>query len=189
MKKFTLLSSTSSISAMIVMAICVLVLVGCLGVPDNIKPVTNFKAEKYLGTWYEIARLDYSHERGMNQVSATYSLNSPDEIKVVNRGYLTEKSQWRETEGKAFFVEGKDKAYLKVSFWGPFYSSYIVFYLDDNYQYSLVTGSDKSYLWILARTPTISGEIKADLIAKAAALGFDTNKLVFVEQTEIPKTQ
>ena len=164
-------------------------LVGCLGTPEGIKPVTNFKAEKFLGTWYEIARLDYIHERGLNQVTATYSLRSADELKVVNRGYQTEKSRWRENEGKAFFVEGKDKGYLKVSFWWPFYSSYVVFDIDENYQHALVTSSDKSNLWLLARTPTISGEVKASLIAKAAALGFDTEKLVFVEQTEIPKAQ
>ena len=162
-------------------------LMGCLGTPDNVKPVTNFKVEKFLGTWYEIARLDNYHERGMNQVTATYSLRNADEVKVVNRGYLTAKSRWREAEGKAFFVEDRDTAYLKVSFWGPFYSSYVVFDIDDNYQYALVTSSDKSNLWILARTPTIPGDVKAGLIAKATTLGFDTEKLVYVEQTEIPK--
>src|SRR6187431_3344352 len=101
-----------------------LLLVGCLGTPDNVKPVTNFKVEKFLGTWYEIARLDFIYEKGLNQVTATYSLRSTDQIKVVNRGYQTEKSRWRETEGKAFFVNGKDEGYLKVSFFWPFYSSY-----------------------------------------------------------------
>jgi apolipoprotein D and lipocalin family protein len=177
------------IPTLFITLVCSLLLVGCLGTPDDIKPVSNFKVEKYLGTWYEIARLDFYHERGLNQVTATYSLKNEDELKVVNRGYLTAKSRWREAEGKAFFVEGKDKAYLKVSFWGPFYSSYVVFDLDDNYQYALVTSSDKSYLWILARTPTIPGDVKARLIAKATALGFDTEKLVFVEQTEIPKSE
>ncbi|RYY76815.1 MAG: lipocalin [Gammaproteobacteria bacterium] len=166
-----------------------LLLAGCLGTPDNIKPVTNFQAEKFLGTWYEIARLDYIHEKGLNQVTATYSLRTADELKVVNRGYESKKSRWKESEGKAFFVDGKDKGYLKVSFFWPFYSSYVVFDIDDNYQYALVTSSEKSNLWILARTPTISGEIKANLIAKATAQGFDTSKLVFVEQTEIAKSQ
>lgn len=166
-----------------------LLLAGCLGIPENVKPVENFKVEKFLGTWYEIARLDYIHERGLNQVTATYSLRSSDELKVVNRGYLSEKSRWKESEGKAFFVEGKDKGYLKVSFFWPFYSSYVVFDIDENYQHALVTSSDRSNLWILARTPTISGEVKASLIAKATALGFDTSKLVYVEQTEPTKPQ
>jgi apolipoprotein D and lipocalin family protein len=173
--------------AIFVIAVSTFILVGCLGTPDQVKPVSNFKAEKFLGTWYEIARLDYFHEKGLNQVTATYSLKDKDQIKVVNRGYLTAKGRWRESEGKAFFVENKNTGYLKVSFWGPFYSSYVVFDIDDNYQYALVTSSDKSYLWILARTPTISGDVKANLIAKATALGFATDKLVYVEQTETPK--
>jgi apolipoprotein D and lipocalin family protein len=162
-------------------------LVGCLGKPDKVNPVTNFQADKYLGKWYEIARLDYYHEKGLNQVTATYSLRDDGGIKVLNRGYLSEKGRWRESEGKAYFVEDKNTGYLKVSFFGPFYSSYVIFDLDPSYQYSLVTGSNKSYLWILARTPTISGEVKASLLAKAAALGFDTNKLLYVEQTETNK--
>ena len=174
------------ISAVILLA---LLLTGCLGTPDNIKPVSNFKLEKYLGTWYEIARFNFIHEEGLNQVTAIYSLRSADEVKVVNRGYETEKSRWKESEGKAFFVDGKDKGYLKVSFFWPFYSSYVVFDVDENYQYALVTGSDKSNLWILSRTPTISEELKASLVAKAKAQGFDTSKLVYVDQTDIAKPQ
>lgn len=164
-------------------------LMGCLGTPENIKPVSNFKLEKYLGTWYEIARFDFIHERGLNQVTAIYSLRSADEVKVVNRGYDAEKSRWKESEGKAFFVDGKDKGYLKVSFFWPFYSSYVVFDIDENYQYALVTSSDKSNLWILSRTPTISEDLKASLVAKAKAKGFDTSKLVYVEQTETATPQ
>lgn len=178
MKKLTFLALFAVVASGLMLA-------GCLGKPDKVTPVTNFNVQKYLGTWYEIARLDYYHEKGLNQVTATYSLRSQDEIKVVNRGYLTEKRRWRESEGKAYFVEDKNTGYLKVSFFGPFYSSYIVFFLDEDYQYALVTSSSKSNLWLLARTPTISGEVKAIMLAKAAALGFDTNKLIYVEQTEI----
>lgn len=180
MKKLTLISALS-------LSIFTLFLVSCLGKPDKVNPVANFQADKYLGTWYEIARLDYYHEKGLNQVTATYSLRDDGGIKIFNRGYLSEKGRWQESEGKAYFVENKNTGYLKVSFFGPFYSSYIIFDLDPSYQYSLVTGSNKSYLWILARTPTISGEVKANLLAKAAALGFDTDKLLYVEQTESKK--
>ena len=89
-------------------------LAGCLGKPDNIKPVSNFKVEKYLGSWYEIARFDYIHERGLNQVTAIYSLRSADELKVVNRGYDNEKSRWKESEGKAFFVQFVHSGIIKV---------------------------------------------------------------------------
>ena len=161
----------------------VLLLTGCVGIPENVKPVDNFKLEKYLGKWYEIARLDHSFERDLTRVTADYSLRDDGGLKVVNRGYSAKENKWKEAEGKAYFVKGSDQGYLKVSFFGPFYGSYIVLELDhENYQYSLVCGPDKSYLWILARSPKIKEDIKNILIAKATTLGFDTNKLIYVNQ-------
>jgi apolipoprotein D and lipocalin family protein len=161
----------------------VLLLTGCVGIPENVKPVDHFKLEKYLGKWYEIARLDHSFERDLTRVTAEYSLRDDGGLKVVNRGYSAKENKWKEAEGKAYFVKGSDQGYLKVSFFGPFYGSYIVLELDhENYEYSLVCGPDKSYLWILARSPKIKEDIKDILIAKATALGFDTNKLIYVNQ-------
>jgi len=162
--------------------ILIIFLMGCVGIPDNVKPVDNFKLEKYLGKWYEIARLDHSFERGLTRVTADYSLRDDGGVRVLNRGYSAKKTSWQKAEGKAYFVKGSDLGYLKVSFFGPFYGSYIVFELDhENYQYSLVCGPDKSYLWILARNPKIKEDIKDFLIKKAAVLGFDTSKLIFVD--------
>lgn len=168
-----------------IMAIAIAInLSACNKKPDDIAPIKNFQAEKYLGTWYEIARLDNRFEKGLSRVSATYSLRDDGGISVLNRGYSADKNEWKESLGKAYFVENKNTAYLKVSFFGPFYGSYIVFDLDERYQYSLVSGGDKSYFWLLTRTPTIPADVKARLLEKAAALGFDTAKLVFVEQAE-----
>ena len=160
----------------------VLFLTGCVGIPGNVKPVDHFRLEKYLGEWYEIARLDHSFERGLTRVTANYSLQDDGGVRVLNRGYSEKEKTWKEAEGKATFVQGTDQGYLKVSFFGPFYGSYIVFELDhENYQYSLVCGPDKSYLWILARNPEIEKDLKDILIAKATTLGFDTSKLIFVD--------
>jgi apolipoprotein D and lipocalin family protein len=165
-----------------ILIVLVLFLTGCVGIPENVKPVDNFRLEKYLGEWYEIARLDHSFERGLTRVTANYSLRDDGGVRVLNRGYSQKEKTWKEAEGKAYFVQGTDQGYLKVSFFGPFYGSYVVFELDhENYQYSLVCGPDKSYLWILARNPEIEKDLKDILIAKAAALGFDTNKLIFVD--------
>ena len=102
---------------------------------------------------------------------------------MINRGYDEKKQQWKEAEGKAYFVNGADQGYLKVSFFGPFYGAYVVVELDhENYQYSLVSGPDKSYLWILSRTPQMDQETLKRLVEKAAALGFETDKLIFVDQ-------
>ncbi len=163
----------------------IFLLSGCVGIPENVKPVENFKLENYLGKWYEIARLDHSFERGLSRVTADYSLRDDGGLKVINRGYSVKDNKWKEAEGKAYFVRGSDQGYLKVSFFGPFYGSYIVFELDhENYQYSLVSGPDKSYFWILARTPQINENIKNVLIVKAAALGFDTSKLIHVNNEQ-----
>ena len=157
-------------------------LTGCVGIPDNVKPVDDFRLEKYLGKWYEIARLDHSFERGLTRVTAEYSLRDDGGIRVLNRGYSEKEKEWKEAEGKAYFVQRTDQGYLKVSFFGPFFGSYIVFELDhENYRYALVSGPEKSYFWILARSPEIEKNLRDTLIAKAAARGFDTSKLILVE--------
>lgn len=166
--------------------ISLLVLSSCLGYPKTVEPVKDFELDSYLGTWYEVARLDHSFERGLEQVSATYSMRSDGGVKVLNKGFDTEKGEWSDAEGKAFFVREKDEAYLKVSFFGPFYGSYVVFELDKkNYQYAFISGDSEKYLWFLSRTPVVSDELKNHFIEKAKSLGFPTDQLIFVNQ--IPK--
>lgn len=162
-------------------------LAGCMGMPAAVQPVSGFQAERYLGRWYEIARLDHSFERGMARVTAEYRQRDDDGIEVINRGWLAESKAWKEARGKAYFVDGPDKGYLKVSFLGPFYGSYVVFELDaQDYRYALVSGPDTSYLWLLARSPTLDAATRERLVARAAAAGFDTSKLIFVDHTPLP---
>jgi apolipoprotein D and lipocalin family protein len=164
-------------------ALAALFLTGCTGIPKNVNPVDGFSLQRYLGKWHEIARLDHSFERGLSQVTAEYSLRDDGGVRVLNRGYSEKANQWKTAEGKAFFVRKPDQGYLKVSFFGPFYGSYVVFELDQkDYQYALVCGPNKSYFWILARSPVINPELRDTLVAKAAAMGFDTSKLLFVDQ-------
>ena len=158
-----------------------LLLTACLGMPKQVQPVNNFQLERYLGTWYEIARLDHSFERGLSHVSANYSLLPNGQVRVLNRGYSEQKKTWKQAEGKASFVQTPDIGHLKVSFFGPFYSSYVITDLDDAYQYALISGYNHSYLWILARQPQIPDAVKQRLIAKAQSLGFDTHQLIFVQ--------
>ena len=103
--------------------------------------------------------------------------------RVINRGYSAKEDSWKDVEGKAYFINGPDQGYLKVSFFGPFYGSYIVFELDhENYQYALVCGPNKSYLWILSKTPTLKEEIVDALLKEASSSGFDVSKLIFADQ-------
>lgn len=164
----------------IFLAVCIS---GCVSIPQNIAPVDGFELNKYLGKWYEIARLDHSFERGLDNVTAEYFLRDDGGVKVINRGFSAEENKWKEAEGKAYFVRDPQKGYLKVSFFGPFYGAYIVFELDkENYQYTFVTSYDKSYLWLLARTPTVSDALLDQFVQRAAELGFETNKLIFPNQ-------
>ena len=159
-----------------------LLLGGCTGVPEGLTPVRGFDLDRYMGKWYEIARLDHAFERGLQRVSAEYALRDDGGVDVVNRGYSAAKDAWSEVEGRAYFVDATDVGHLKVSFFGPFYASYVVFGLDTvDYQYAFVTGYDRSYLWLLARTPTVSDDVLAQFMTLSGQLGYDTDRLVFVE--------
>lgn len=160
----------------------IILLTGCLGMPDKVSPVKGFEAERYLGTWYEVARLDHPFERGLKNISATYSQREDGGINVLNRGFSIEDQEWQQAQGKAYFVEDKSTGYLKVSFFGPFYGSYVVFDLDKKgYEYAVISGPDTDYLWLLARTPNPETQVIDRFKNLAKDKGFDTSKLIFVE--------
>ena len=163
---------------------------GCTGIPEGVSPVTGFDVNRYLGTWYEIARLDHSFERGLEQVTADYSLRDDGGIRVVNQGYNSTRQRWEKAEGKAYFTAGSDVGRLKVSFFGPFYGGYNIIDLDHaSYQYALVSGPDTSYLWILARDPGLDDSIIGQLLEKASRHGFDVNQMIFVShKAPVPST-
>ena len=169
--------------------IMTLLLAGCTSLPQGVEPVRPFDANRYLGTWYEIARLDHSFERGLEQVSATYSQREDGGIRVLNKGYSTANKEWKEAEGKAYLMGDGQSGHLKVSFFGPFYGAYGVFGLDQqDYQYAFVSGPDTGYLWLLARTPTVSQDVIAQFEEKAKRLGFATDELVYVRQESSAQT-
>ncbi|CNI03134.1 outer membrane lipoprotein Blc [Yersinia aldovae] len=152
--------------------------------PKDVKVVDNFQLPRYLGTWYEIARLDHSFERGLDSVSANYTPRDDGGVKVINRGYNAKKQQWQESIGKAYFIGSPQQASLKVSFFGPFYGGYNVIDLDDEYQHALIAGPNRDYLWILSRTPTIDTQTRDRLVAVAKNYGFPVDKLIWVKQRE-----
>ncbi|BCV52857.1 lipocalin family protein [Shewanella algae] len=167
----------------ILLVVFAALLSGCLGMPDSVKPVSGFELNNYLGKWYEVARLDHSFDRGLTQVTAEYKMRSDGGVSVLNRGYSEADGEWKEAEGKAYFVNSDTDAYLKVSFFGPFYGSYVVFELDrKNYSYAFVSGPDTDYLWLLSRTAVVEPEVMDKFIQMSAERGFDTSKLIFVAQ-------
>lgn len=155
--------------------------VACTGKPDGVVAVKGFELDQYLGKWYEIARLDHAFERGLDNISAHHSLREDGSVKVINSGFSREDNEWRHAEGKARFVGDKNSGHLKVSFFGPFYGSYVIFELDrENYQYAFVSGPNTSYLWLLARTPRPDRAIIDHFIKRSQESGFDTSNVIYV---------
>jgi len=152
---------------------------GCSGAPEGIAPIENFEINRYLGKWYEVARLDHSFERGLTQVTAEYSLREDGGVKVINRGFDAAAGEWREAIGKAYFVEGLDRGHLKVSFFGPFYGAYVIFELDPDYRYAFVSGPNRDYLWLLSRTAELPDSVLEQFIERSGQLGFETDALIF----------
>lgn len=153
----------------------------CATIPKGATAVQSFDKTRYLGKWYEIARFDFTFEKNLNNTTAEYSMNENGTIRVDNKGYNTKKEKWAEVIGKAKFVNEDTVAMLKVSFFGPFYGGYNVIELDADYKYALVAGSSLDYLWILSREKTIPDAIKEKYLASAKAIGYDTDKLMWIE--------
>ena len=162
-----------------------LLLTGCTGLPDGIEPVKNFDLQRYMGRWYEIARLDHSFERELEAVTAEYSVREDGGIRVINTGRNSKTGVTEQAEGRAYFNGESDIGHLKVSFFGPFFGSYVIFDLDQqDYQYAFVSGYNTDYLWLLARQPRVSQDLIQHFKRRAAALGFDTEQLIFVAHNE-----
>lgn len=174
--------NTYPVLSRIVSVLLITLSIGCTSVPEGVEPIAGFDSEKYLGTWYEIARFDHSFERGLDNVTATYTRRDDGGIDVLNRGFDQTVGEWDEANGKAYFVGDQNLGHLKVSFFGPFYASYVIMALDkEMYQYSVVTGPSRDYFWILARRPEIDEDTLQNLLAFAQQQGYDTRKLIWVQ--------
>lgn len=151
-------------------------------VPRGIEPVTGFDARLYMGRWYEIARLNHRFERGMTDVTADYALNEDGSVRVVNSGVRN--GRRKSIEGTARFKGSPDVASLAVSFFPGFPGGYHVFALDEGYQWAMISGPDRGYLWILARQPGMEEELYRQLVGIAEDRGFPVEGLIRVEHGE-----
>jgi len=151
--------------------------------PVDTRTVDDLDIERYLGTWYEIARFPHSFERNLVGVTATYSLREDGKIKVVNRGYRRSlEGRPSKAVGKAKIPDKNDPARLKVSFFLFFYGDYFVLELDEDYRWAMVGSSSPDYFWILSRTPQMDRETLGMLLENARRRGYDLDRLIMVEQ-------
>jgi len=155
---------------------------GCTGVPQGVEPVRPFDVQRYKGEWFEIMRLDHSFERGLTNVTATYTLRDDGSVGVLNKGFDRKNCRWKEADGRAVFQGDRDTASLSVTFFWPFAGGYHVFALDQqDYSWALISGPSRSYLWILARQPNLSADIRNRLVSQARGLGFPVDDLILVD--------
>ena len=145
----------------------------------DVQTVQKFELERYLGTWYEIARYDHSFERGLTSVKAQYVRRDDGMIKVVNTGFDAKRGQQKEVIGKAKTTSAPGM--LKVSFFWIFYADYRVLALGDDYEWALVSaGRSDKYLWILSRTEKLADDTLKGILSEAQRRGFDAGRLIFL---------
>ncbi|MBN2162644.1 MAG: lipocalin family protein [Pontiellaceae bacterium] len=149
---------------------------------SDLKVISGFEVDRYLGTWYEAARFPHRFEKDLVAVTADYSRNPDGTIRVINRGYHPGKNKWETAEGEARFRDDPTVGWLEVSFFKPFYGAYKILYLDKEYTEAIVAGPTYGYFWILTREPELPKERLGQLVRKAADFGFDTNRIEFVAQ-------
>jgi apolipoprotein D and lipocalin family protein len=145
----------------------------------DLTTVKQLDLERYMGTWYEIARFDHSFERGLTHVTATYELRPDGKIKVINAG--RKNGKLKTADGKAKQPSPSEPGKLKVAFFLFFYADYYVLELDENYQWALIGSSSDKYLWILSRNQTMKKDTLEHILMKAGERGYDTSKLIWVE--------
>ncbi len=167
----------------ILFSLVFLALAGCKSTRD-LKVVNDFNPDRYMGVWYEAARYPHGFEKGMSNVSATYTLNEDGTIKVLNKGYVEDEAEWETIEGVAKLKSDPNVGWLKVSFFKPFYASYKIVYLDDAYTQAIIAGPTYGYLWILARDPDLPETERERLIKKTEQLGYEREKIILVDQSK-----
>ena len=168
-------------------AITLLLLAACGGQHPPLPTVDYVDLDRYLGTWYEIARYPAPFQEGCVATSATYSLREDGDIRVLNRCRVdTLDGELRVAEGRAKIVDEQSNAKLKVTFFWPFYGDYWVLALDEDYQWALVGEPSRQYLWILSRTRQMDAALFDSIVGRLPALGYDSEKLLITPQPEGP---
>lgn len=159
-----------------------LALAGCADEPLTVDNTTvkQLDLKRFMGRWYEIARYDHKFERGMTNVTATYTLLDNGKIEVLNEGMKDGKH--KTANGKGKLPDASEPGKLKVAFFLWFYADYYVLDIVPDYSYALIGSSSDKYLWIMSRTPSLPKPVLDSLIDNLRRRGYDTSKLIWVKQ-------
>jgi len=149
-------------------------------IPKGATAIKPFDIHRYLGTWYEVARLPSWIEKNLNQVTENYSFNPDGTVKVITRAWNIKNREWVSAEGKIKFAGATDEGMLKVSYFRPVYFAYNILDMDTDYKYAMVSTSNRDYLWLLSRETDIPVKFKKRFLTKALSLGFDIGALEWV---------
>jgi len=147
----------------------------------NIKSVQTVDLDRYIGSWYEIARYEHKFEKDCKNVTATYSIKENEKIEVINRCTKMTTGDKTKAIGEAYSVDNTN-AKLKVSFFWPFYGDYWIIMLDKNYSYAVISEPSKKYLWILSREKKLDEKIKEKILKRLESLDYDLSKLIWTVQ-------
>lgn len=167
---------------LLIVLFLLIAMTGCTQPYPPLDTVKEVDLQKYLGTWYEIARYEHYFERGCRDVSATYTLKENGDIKVVNR-CTKEDGKQKEALGVAYATD-ESKSRLKVSFFRPFYGNYWIIMLDPDYRYAVVGDPSREYLWILSRTPKLDDRVTDSILKRLPAMGYSPEPLIWTPQGE-----
>lgn len=149
---------------------------------DKLEVVQSVDLTRYVGRWYEIARLPNSFQKKCaDTVTADYTLRADGKIEVINRCRKAS-GEYTTAKGKAKIVDKKTNAKLKVTFFWPFYGDYWILDLGPNYEYAVVGEPDRKYLWILSRSPRMDETLYQQLVQKMEAKGFNTAMMTRTSQ-------
>lgn len=157
-----------------------LFILGCSTTHPSLSTVERVDLDKYMGTWYEIARYEHRFEKGCSDVSATYTKREDGKIDVLNR--CMKEEGLSEANGVAYAVNDTNSQ-LKVTFFWPFYGDYWVMMLDEDYTYAVIGDPSREYLWILSRSKTLDPQIKKKILEKLPSLGYEIEPLIWTKQS------
>ena len=172
-----------TIAAVMTATVLAVAFMGCVAGKSSrdIPVVKGFEAARYMGVWHEIARLPKWFERDLDNVTATYALIN-GELRITNRGFRNGEEKVSTPVGH--FAGPADEGAFRISFFRPFYGDYRIIWLSQDYDLALVTGDDRSSLWILAREKGLHSARRTALVEMAAHLGFDVSALEYPKLTQ-----